>query len=100
VNGGQCKYCQSVRHLATACPTKLKPDKSIEAEKRAVPDVNVQDLLERVASDTDSDDDDKNDNKRGNTAGGASSNKAKAKADADVKAKPTQKKPKRRVVNF
>jgi zinc finger CCHC domain-containing protein 9 len=117
VNGGCCKYCQSVRHLATACPTKLKPDKSIAAEARAVPDVNVQDLLEGgheqaeqrgSSSSSHRDRDNKNDNTRSggnNTTGsGATHKKADANAKADVnavvKAKPTQKKPKRRVVNF
>jgi zinc finger CCHC domain-containing protein 9 len=89
VNGGACKYCQSVRHLATACPTKEKPDKALEREAKAVPDVNVQDLLEGDGSDHDGKDNIKN---RGDETGGAD------KANADATAK--QKKPKRRVVNF
>jgi zinc finger CCHC domain-containing protein 9 len=90
VNGGACSHCQSVRHLATACPTQQKAERSREDEAKAVPNVNVKDLLEGgYGSDSDHDNDNKGDDN------GTGANQAKA-----VTAKAAQKKPKRRVVNF
>ena len=48
VNGGCCKHCGSKQHLGKECPTRKSKD--ADSRKKHVPDVPVDDLLEKGPS--------------------------------------------------